>query len=452
MRTYPDKFDFKTNKKKSKESLKSPKSKIKTELSLFRFLGLAFVGSSLWYGGVNLKNTNGKTITEKAKTALKNLIPNTANGTFNFALTGSNLLIIMLMLHYKRERANRKPLNEILYTNQTGKQSVSKEVFDKLVFKNVSTNKKNTTNYSALDRKTLEEKTKILNFSYLTPEEQQTLLQKIIDICDESPALAKLFRMEIFPTTIVKTKNKSDTLCFYGTSNKGFVIGYTDDNIFNIDLFMHEYAHAMQDNKGFYTSFKNTGPIEYISQIFMEAQAYAYDIICLPHSTNSMMRDYFYLQTVREIKKKAYNNEIKLPSSHLTDDEKKRYIWGITQEQTIGKIMELFLSLPCDVEKRIAKNQLTPYFDEKTKNYALKCIHSFHLGYETDRAFRAMKNYPNTTQQLLTAYSNMMGYNIELSDPQNAAEEFRKMRRTQHAKITAQKTLTLINTNTPKER
>ncbi len=78
--------------------------------------------------------------------------------------------------------------------NKHPHQTISKTVFDGLVFKNVPENPADVAPYSAIDRATLEEKTMFLDFSAFTKKQQQTILQSVIDTCVENLAVAKLFR------------------------------------------------------------------------------------------------------------------------------------------------------------------------------------------------------------------------------------------------------------------
>ncbi len=310
--------------------------------------------------------------------------------------------------------------------NKNPHQTISKEVFDALTFKNLPENPADMTPYSALDRKTLEEQTALLDFSSLSKKQQKTILQGIIDTCAEHPAAAKLFRYKILPTGIKKGKINNKFAAVYRITggNSEIVGNYTDFS--QMHTFLHEYAHTTQTVNGFRTIDKTFDPV---TKFLGEAQANAYEhILNKSAGNNSETYDKITNDCVKDIKRLIYQKKITLPS--LTQQsERERFILGLAQDQLIGKLMGLFIALPDDILKLQKKYGLK---DEAIMETGFFDILVFQNNYNAEEAYKCIQQYPEIADQFLEGYSRMHNYPIRFSNAKTAPNVFENRRVIMH--------------------
>ncbi len=431
-----DDIDFNQSLKVKKTTIIPPREEKRRWRIVRRFLSLGFSGFAC------LHTIFPQTDELKKQTPLK-MNP---QGVFNIALSGANILILVILgkefdKDLPQKLAIKKPCK-----NQEAPQSVSNEVFDKLIFKNLPQTKKETTVYSALDKETLKARTALLDCFCLTPKEQQTVLQNIIDACEKYPALARLFRLEIFPITLLTKNNCSDTNTplLNNIMDDDYVINYKNESIFEPDYFIPKEIHHIQNTKELLVV--GDGDILRLSNFFMEVYARSYEALCFPKAYNKPLRTYLYRQTQLSVQEA----DIKFPTPSLSQSEKERYMTGTIQDKTIAQLMGLFLTLPCDIEQKITRNKIT----DKLYNYKLtaitRIISAIHLGYEHDQAFILVEEYPDITRQLLKIYSALFNCRVEISNPQKAVVEFQKMREKEDKIIKRDLVLAAINGVKPK--
>ncbi len=300
-----------------------------------------------------------------------------------------------------------------------GYQTVSKKVFDSLHFQKSDDNRMAESLYRVLDRETLEEKTKFLDMSMLTPSQQIELLQMIIDTCDKYPSMARMFRHEIFPIHIQIEKLDDDKASAYCTrsQDKPTVIQARYEDLITPDNFMHEYLHVMQDLKGLFLD--NYYEIDALAEFMAEANAHAVSCLCLmDDKTDGVATRKIYKQSLAEVRQQHAAGKIKMPEG-LSKIEKKRFLKGVAEERTIGRLMEMFLSEPYDFKTLFGKtfmhSQLEPWEDKE----AQRKIKEFQENYNESDVFTTMNKYPHVYRQLLDYYSNKLSYQIEPSCARN---------------------------------
>ncbi len=375
--------------------------------SLLSFFCLGVSAGMIWAGFEN-----------NCKTEKKNNVPAKALSCLGILFMGGTIVLTPrlgcapwhVISYHKKWRQHKK-----------SKHSVSMKVFDMLDFKGASQDDNQTTPYSLLDRKTLEEKTKLLDMSELTQQQQREMLQMIIDTCEAHPAIAKMFREEIFPTRIcVDALSETDTwaICCRSENETTVIQGQFEDLLMP-DNFMHEYLHVVQDTKGlFLDDFEK---ITDLADFIAEANAKAITILCQINTFEPLCVNTMFHRSMADIRQDYAQGKIEIPDS-FDAGMKKRILKGRAEEKTIGRLMEMLLSFPYHYRTLYHKACRPQFPDIWENNEAVTYIEKFHSDYGMKKALNIKNIYPNVYAHLLNDYSEKLSYKIE---PINTSDRLR---------------------------
>lgn len=247
------------------------------------------------------------------------------------------------------------------------KKSVSKNILDSL---NFQSNNADNTLYSSLKKSDIEKFVSHIDLSSISKEKQLFLLQQIIEASNKHPSLAKLFKNDFLPTTIIY----KDDIKYHGALlHEKDVIVQSEIHLkpqSEFRTFLHEIIHAKQSIDGAF-NFKK---LSYFAEFINEAQAKAYTLLLEKNEAEWINK--IIDHTLKQIKQTNPNLSI-------------REQQGKAEESTIALLSKCLIT---EHDFKVTRNLLDQYCPnvlnetEITKLYQLCLI--WRLGYENKKVTR----------------------------------------------------------------
>ncbi len=296
---------------------------------------------------------------------------------------------------------------------ESGKKTVSKDVFDALSFKTANRTEYPATKYSQLSRPELEKLIQYIDLSDFDKNKQQAFLQMIIDTCDKHPAMAHLFRQPIYPLKLEQQslgEGNETSVAVYNTNPNGRFIQGEWSNLLLPENFMHEFAHATQHRDGL--RLKNNRLLRQMTRLILETHSTAISHLCEMDELDPLLTVTICKQSQKEVSEEYNTGKIQLPDN-LDTTEISRCLDGVAEDKTIGRIMEIFLSEPKYIgavyDKMSLGQEVAPYLDNHTTPY----VSCFQNTVAEEQAYQLIQKNPNLTQQFLNVFSQKTGYTVQ---------------------------------------